>query len=484
MVSYNESEYSNLRAQFKRELDRVEPYKTRRELTKSLNKREDYKESLIRTFNNIVNFFSTALRSAQLEDRLEIQSIVVEHLAKLKEAFCILRLKYEFARVIYEPIDINKVDQDWTDLDGSTNDNEDDNKSTDSTSPDKILDSNTTDTNKQKLGETSQTQGDRTTNLTINNSVQATNSQSNGQINQINMTQSAEEFMALAHRTINYKYNGDPLALDSFIDAITLLTSLCKPQNKTICIQFIMTKLEGEAREAIETEPQETKDIMDALKAHIKTESSKVIEGRILALRADKTNLTTFSQRAEDLAEQYRRSLCKEGYSKAKAKELAIEKTVDLCRRSARNDQVKSIIAATAFTDPKEVIAKMIVEINNVKLDRSVTQKHNNYNNKNSNNKSYKSNYGNNNNRQQNNSRGSGSSNSQNFSNSRQNNGNGNGYRGNRSNYNNSNNGNGRTFYNSNNSNNSRRQNEQSLRYYSGNETNPSSGGQTPDTHQ
>lgn len=289
--------------------------------------------------------------------------------------------------------------------------------------------------------------------------------------------------MALAHRTINYKYNGDPLALDSFIDAITLLTILCEAENKNICIQFIMTKLEGEAREAIETQPTETKEIIDSLKKHIKPESSKVIEGRILALRADKTNLTTFSQRAEELAEQYRRSLCNEGYFKAKAKELSIEKTVDLCRRSARNDQVKSIIASTAFNEPKEVIAKMIVEINNVKLDKSVTHKHNNFHNKNSNNKSYKSNNGNNYNKQYNN-RNSGSSNSQNGGNNRQNNGNGNGHRGNRSNYNNSNNSNGRTFYNSNNSNNSRRQNDQPLRYYSGNEATPSSGGQTSETNQ
>lgn len=239
-------------------------------------------------------------------------------------------------------------------------------------------------------------------------------------------------------------------------------------------------KTRGCSKRSLVGTPKTTKDIIDALRAHIKPESSKVIEGRILALRAEKMNLTTFSERAEDLAEQYRRSLCYEGYSKEKAKELSIEKTVDLCRRSARNEQVKSIIAATAFTEPKEVVAKMIVEINNIKTDRGLTQRHNNYHNKNSNNKSFKSN-GNNYNKQQNNGRYSGSSNSQTGGNSKQNNGNGNsnGYRGNRSNYNNGSNGNGRTFYNSSGSNGGQRQSGQSLRYFSsGNEAPPSSGGQ------
>lgn len=472
MVCYDEKVYADLRTLFERELKRVEPYKSRRPLTKSFKKRIDYKDSLIRTYNNIVIFLSDALKSATLEERLQIQTTVVEHLTKLKEAFLILKLTYEFPKVIYDPIVIDNVDKEWTDL-SDDDDNDDDDKSTDSASRDKILNTKTTNATVQTA--TLQIQQTSST-------VQATNSNSNNQNNKAKMAQSPEDFMALAHRTINYKYNGDPLALDSFIDAINLLTLLCKPENKTICLQFIMTKLEGDAREAIETEPKETKDITDALKERIKPESSKVIEGRILALRSDKTNLTTFSQRAEELAEQYRRSLCNEGYSKAKAKELAIERTVDLCRRSARNDRVKTIIGAATFTEPKEVVARMITEINNVKLDKSMSQKPNNFHNKNSNNKN-KSNNGNNYNGRQYNSHNSGSSNSQGNGNNRQNSGNSNGYRGNRNNYNNSNNSNGRTFYNSNNSSNSKRQNEQSLRYYSGNETNPSSGG-TSDMNQ
>lgn len=486
MVGYDKVAYSNLAREFNREIGRVEPYKSRRSLTQDLKLRKEYKECLIRTYNNLVNFFNAALRTANLEDRIGIQTLVVDHLAKLKEAFQFLRLTYEFPKVIYDPIDITKVTQDWSDLEGTSNDDDDDDdvQSNSSSSLDKPVDIDTTKSNAQSEAETKQTEIAHSSTSTIDKSAETNNSNSIEENNSTNMAQSVDEFMALAGRTMNTKYNGDFLGLDSFIDAIKLLNTFCKPENKETCINFIMTKLEGDAREAIETEPKTTQDIIDALREHIKPESSRVIEGRILALTADRTNLTTFPQRAEDLAEQYRRSLCNEGYSKPKAKELAIEKTVDLCRRSARNDQVKAIIAATAFTEPKDVIAKMIVEINNIKLDKSVTYKHNNFHNKNSN-KSYKSNNGNKYNKQQNNGHNSGSSNHQNGSNGRQNNGNGNGYRGNRGNYNNSNNGNSnsRTFQNSNYGNRGR-QNEQTLRYFSGNETNPSSSGQTSDNNQ
>lgn len=468
MVAYDENVYADLRQLFQREVSRVEPYKSRRPLTRNLEKRIDYKKSLVRTYNSIVSFFQPIQRTAQLSDQLEIQKLVVDHLAKLKESFSILKLEYEFSQNIYDQIDFDKISQDWSELNVLSTTIDDDDESGD----DLPLDSK----GENELGEIS----GKTTNTTLDNTTQTPTLEPNVQNNQARMAQSPEDFMALAHRTINYKFGGDPLALDSFIDAIKLLTSLCRAPNNAICVQYIMTKLEGEAREAIETAPTTTQEIIDQLKNHIKPESSKVIEGRILALRADKTNLTTFSQRAEELAEQYRRSLCNEGYSKDKAKELAIERTVDLCRRSARSGQVKTIVAATPFKDPKEVIAKMIVAINNVKLDKAAAQntsKHNNFHNKNPHNKSNKPNNGNYHGQQYNN-RNSGASTSQNYNNNRQNNGNGNG---NRSGRNNNNNQNSRTFYNSNNNSNNRRQNEQPLRYYSGNETNPGNGGQVSD---
>lgn len=60
-----------------------------------------------------------------------------------------------------------------------------------------------------------------------------------------------------------------------------------------------MNRLEGKAREAILTQPVVVDQIITQLRAGIKSESSKVVEGRILALRADKTCLAKFSEQAE-----------------------------------------------------------------------------------------------------------------------------------------------------------------------------------------
>lgn len=41
---------------------------------------------------------------------------------------------------------------------------------------------------------------------------------------------------------------------------------------------------------------------------------------------------------------------------------MAVDKTVDTCRKNARTDLVRSVLASTSFQDPKEVIAKFLTE--------------------------------------------------------------------------------------------------------------------------
>lgn len=54
-----------------------------------------------------------------------------------------------------------------------------------------------------------------------------------------------------------------------------------------------------------------------------------------------------------------------EGIPTDKVNELTVEKTVKMCRASARSDVVKSILASTKFDNPKEVVSKLIIEIGN-----------------------------------------------------------------------------------------------------------------------
>lgn len=154
---------------------------------------------------------------------------------------------------------------------------------------------------------------------------------------------------------------------------------------------------------------------------------------------------------------------------------MTIEKTVEMCRKSFKSDLVKSVLASSKFSEPKEAIAKMIVEINNVKQEKNQAfshkscknQHHNQYSNNFNKNKNgnFQKNQNRNDNRnykQGNQSNGHG-----------QNNGNRNGgYNGNR---------NGQTSGNQNwrnNSNPQYRSNDNNIRVFSsGNESNPGNGG-------
>lgn len=57
----------------------------------------------------------------------------------------------------------------------------------------------------------------------------------------------------------------------------------------------------------------------------------------MLALKVDRSKMVDFNQQAETLAEAMQRSLIIEGISQAKAREMTIEKTVEVCRNAARS---------------------------------------------------------------------------------------------------------------------------------------------------
>lgn len=164
-------------------------------------------------------------------------------------------------------------------------------------------------------------------------------------IKDTNMSLTNVEFLKLAASTINKSYGGDPLALQSFVDALNLLSTLATTADlKTLLTTFSLTKLEGKAREAIRENPLTVNDIITDLRAKIKTEKSKIIEGRMQALRADRVPLQEFAKKADELAENFKRALVMEGIPATKADEMTVDKTIEMCRTSARSNLVKAVI--------------------------------------------------------------------------------------------------------------------------------------------
>ncbi|XP_036341252.1 myb-like protein H [Rhagoletis pomonella] len=224
-----------------------------------------------------------------------------------------------------------------------------------------------------------------------------------------------KSFISLCGSIIRENYNGDPLALESFIDKINLIEDFADENLNTTFISFLKSKLEGKAREAIPTEVSSVRQIKDALRNRIKPDNSKVVAGKIASLHVINNNYTEFAKRVEELSDALERSLIIEGMTQSKAHEMAVNQTVNVCRLNTRSDLVKSILSSTTFSDSKDVVAKMIVEQNN-QVKECQVYNNNADNSRYSNNGSRHNgnNFNNNSNRSSNNNRNNNSNNNSN----------------------------------------------------------------------
>lgn len=169
-----------------------------------------------------------------------------------------------------------------------------------------------------------------------------------------------DEFLALAGKFLNKNYSGDPLALRSFINTLNLLKKRAGDTHKELLVEFVLTKIDGAALEAIPDAPGDVDEIITCLQNDIRPESSKIIGSRKLGLRLNRTASHEFLKQAEALCEAMQRALIVKKIPRDKAREMTIEKTIELCRANTNSDLVKSVIQSTPYTDPKDVVAKLI----------------------------------------------------------------------------------------------------------------------------
>lgn len=177
-----------------------------------------------------------------------------------------------------------------------------------------------------------------------------------------NMAAANLSFLQTAGQLIPSVYNGDPLGLEAFIASIELVNTIATNEQANLALNFIKSKLAGKALESLADTDNTVALITTALRRSIRPESSKVIEGRMIALRVDNRPVQEYARKAEELADALKRSLIVEGITHAKAGEMAVEKTIEMCRANARSDNIDAILGSKAFTSPKEVVASFVVE--------------------------------------------------------------------------------------------------------------------------
>lgn len=171
----------------------------------------------------------------------------------------------------------------------------------------------------------------------------------------------AHEFLRLCASLINQNYDGDALKLQSFVDKVELL-KLSQGTHAQILKSFVISKLEGKAREYIPENTANVDAVISALKAEIKPDSSDVIIGRMMCLKLDNNALPDFTKQAEGLAEDLQRALVLEGANQAFARKKCTQEMINLCRKSTKNTNVENIIAASTFDSPSAVLSKFAIE--------------------------------------------------------------------------------------------------------------------------
>lgn len=180
-------------------------------------------------------------------------------------------------------------------------------------------------------------------------------------------------FVSIMAANIRKNFAGDPLQLTPFVASIEFLEEIATTEAlKTLLKKFILTKLEGFASEIVPNNVESIESIITILKKEIKPESSEVIAGRMMALRSNRTNLQDFQKQVEDLADALRRSLISAKMPRDLAEREVIKKTKELCRANTQNVTVISVLEATKFENPKEVVACFVIESNKTQQEAQI----------------------------------------------------------------------------------------------------------------
>lgn len=360
----------------------VDNYIDRRPLTKDLNKIEKYRRNIISTYNELLDYITERYSSQSEENKKKLRATVEKNNKQIRIAFDILKVRYNFPDDTFAQINTNeieygtfeeKVDEGEPRASGSNKNlqsetssvESDDSAGTDDSTSEEEEGNKEENIAEFNADEDNTSIGESLDNNQDDNEDKGRDNNQRGHISpepiMVN-EQTKPEFLKLAASIINYKYDGNPTKRDGFIADIELVVDVAERQNVPTCLKFIKSKLEGRALEALPENVETVQQIIDALKKDIKLEPSAVIEGRIAALRLDKGNYSKFTETAEKQIEAFRRSLVNEGITKQKSQEMAIKKTVEICRKIARSEIVKSVLAATQYDTPADVLAKFVTE--------------------------------------------------------------------------------------------------------------------------
>lgn len=170
-------------------------------------------------------------------------------------------------------------------------------------------------------------------------------------------------FYNLCSRTFTQMYTGDPFSLQPFIHKIRSVQRMCQNDgHDATLLDAIMSHVSEFAADVLPQFPDSVESVINILTTKIKPDSSKVVRSRMMALKADRNNLTEFAKKVEQLSALLKRSLIFEKIPIDNANKMVVEDAVELCRSNTSAVLVEAGFVGREYANAKEVVAQYIIE--------------------------------------------------------------------------------------------------------------------------
>lgn len=182
------------------------------------------------------------------------------------------------------------------------------------------------------------------------------------------MSQSITEFLSSAAKILP-EFDGKAENLQSFIDALNIL-DMIKDNHEAVAVTLIKTKLKGASRHLI-TNQNTITDIIQKLKASVKSESTEVLSAKLLSIKHNK-NTNAVVKEIEEITNLLQTAYISEGLPTEVAAKYSTQIAVKSLIKNAPNERSKLIMEAGQFKSLGEAVTKYISTVQEVSSSSNV----------------------------------------------------------------------------------------------------------------
>lgn len=172
-------------------------------------------------------------------------------------------------------------------------------------------------------------------------------------------------FMELCCNMKIEPFDGNPRNLESFIHSMTILESLATNDNKELLRSFILSKLVGNACDAVTVNNGTIEDIKTSLRQSvISNESVDLIKAKMMTLSKMRCDDLNFVKKGKKLATSLYFTFIKDGIPPIKAKSFVVDCVTEMCINKTQSDYVKLLMETLITDDVNVIFAKFLTASN------------------------------------------------------------------------------------------------------------------------